>query len=101
MNFIDFLIGLTMVNTIPHFVLGIWKGRILGAFGFGNKQNIAYGILNFIISISLFLYKYGFDGLLENGIFIGGMFVVVSYFIVGQFLYKTWHFNYYQKNETE
>ena len=101
MDFIDFLIGLTMVNVLPHFTLGIWKGRMFSAFGCGNRQNIAYGILNFIISVSLFHYKYGIDTLFENGMYAGGMFVVVAYFIVGQFLYKTWHVNHYNKSETE
>jgi hypothetical protein len=96
MDFIDFLIGLTLVNILPHFTLGIWKGRILSAFGFGDKQNIAYGILNFVISISLFHFKYGIESFFENGMYAGGMFVVVSYFVLGHFLYKTWHFNYYK-----
>ena len=101
MDFIDFLIGLTLVNILPHFVLGIWKGRIFSAFGFGNWQNIAYGILSFVISISLFLYKYGITGLLENNMYLGGMFVVVSYFLIGNFLYKKWHVDFYKRSETE
>ena len=101
MDIIDFLIGLTMVNAIPHFVLGVWKGRMLSLFGFGNKQNIAYGVLNFILSFSLFHYKYGIDSVLENGMFVGGMFVVIAYFIIGQFLYKIWHEKHYKKSETE
>ena len=101
MDFIDFLIGLTMVNTLPHFTLGIWKGRILGLFGFGDKQNIAYGIFNFVVSTGLFHYKYGLGNILEHGWFVGGMFVAIAYFIVGQFLYKQWHVNYYKKIETE
>ena len=87
MNFTDFLIGLTLINTIPHFVLGIWKGRMLSAFGFGNTANIVYGLLNFIISISLFLFKYGVVGLLNNGIYLGALFVLISYFIVGKLCY--------------
>ena len=101
MNFIDFLIGLTMVNTLPHFTLGIWKGRILSLFGFGDKQNIAYGILNFVVSVSLFHYKYGLENVLEHSWFVGGMFVAIAYFIAGRFLFKQWHANYYKKFETE
>jgi hypothetical protein len=98
MDIIDFIIGLTLVNTIPHFVLGIWKGRMLSAFGFGNTANIIYGILNFLISISLFLFKYGMKGLQANGIYAGGLFVLVSYFIVGKLCYNHFHKKYYKKN---
>lgn len=99
MNFsiIDFLIGLTLVNALPHFALGVWKGRMLGAFGFGDKQNIAYGALNTVISLSLFAYKYGLAGIVENEMYLGGLFVVVAYYIVGPTLYKMWHRDYYAR----
>jgi hypothetical protein len=95
---IDFIIGLTLINTIPHFVLGIWKGRMFSGLGFGNTQNILYGMINFVISLSLFIYKYGLAGILENGIYLGALFVLVSYFIVGNLCYTYFHKKYYEKN---
>ncbi len=95
MNIIDFLIGLTLINALPHFVLGVWKGRMLSGLGFGNKQNILYGLINFTISITLFLYKYGFEGLTENGIYLGALFVVVAYFVLGKLLYRQFHEKFY------
>lgn len=100
MNIIDFIIGLTLINTIPHFVLGIWKGRMISAFGFGNTANIVYGILNFVISISLFLYKYGTNGLMTNGIYLGALFVLISYFVVGKLCYNYFHKKHYYKVES-
>ncbi|MFY0688229.1 MAG: hypothetical protein JXQ90_13740 [Cyclobacteriaceae bacterium] len=91
MNLLDFIIGLTLVNTLPHFVLGVWKGRILGGLGFGNLQNILYGLLNFTISVGLFIWQYGWDGLMSNNMYQGGLFVAIAYFLVGNFLYKKWH----------
>jgi len=96
-SFIDFIIGLTLVNTIPHFVLGIWKGRMFSGLGFGNKQNILYGLLNFFISIGLFLFKYGVDGLAQNSIYLGALFVIFSYFLVGKLCYKRFHEKYFSK----
>ena len=89
MDLIDFLIGLTVMNAMPHFVLGIWKGRMLSGFGIGDRKNILYGLSNFVISISLFLYKYGIDGLLGNSLYLGALFTLILYFILGQFLYRT------------
>jgi hypothetical protein len=97
---IDFIIGLTLINTIPHFVLGIWKGRMFSGLGFGNAQNIIYSIINFVISISLFVYKYGLAGILENGIYFGALFVLISYFIVGKLCYTYFHKKYYEKDQT-
>lgn len=45
MNWIHFIISATLMNAMPHLVLGTWKGRMFSAFGFGDKQNIAYGFL--------------------------------------------------------
>lgn len=90
-SIIDFIIGLTLINTIPHFVLGIWKGRMFSGLGFGNVKNILYGLLNFVISISLFLNKYGLEELVGNSIYLGGLFVVISYFLVAKLCYKHFH----------
>lgn len=90
---IDFIIGLTLMNAMPHFVLGVWKGRMVSAFGFGDKQNIAYGLLNFSVSISLFHYKYGIATLLENGIYLGSFFVLVIYLVTGHLWYNAFNKN--------
>jgi hypothetical protein len=91
MTLIDFLIGMTLMNSMPHLVLGIWKGRMFSAFGFGNMQNIAYGILNLAISLGLVIYKYGVDKIFENGIFTGALVFLLIYFVTGQFWYKLFY----------
>lgn len=88
MTIIDFIIGATLMNAMPHLVLGIWKGRMFSAFGFGNKQNIAYGFLCLAISVSLFAYKYGAAAILDNGLYSGALALLLIYFVSGQFWYK-------------
>ena len=87
MNWIDFIIGATLMNAMPHLVLGIWKGRMFSAFGFGNKQNIAYGLLCLLISVGLFIYQYGANKIFENGIYSGALALLLIYFVTGQFWY--------------
>lgn len=94
MTLIDFVIGLTLMNAMPHFVLGIWKGRMLSGFGVGDTKNILYGVLNFAMSMSLYAYKYGLASIAENGIFAGALFVLLMYFLTGKFFYK-----FYKKEE--
>src|SRR6266508_2045162 len=96
MNLIDFFIGLTLMNAMPHFVLGIWKARMLSAFGFGNTKNILYGILNFIISIGLFLYQYGAQQLMDSGIYVGALAILIIYFLTGWVWYSIFHKKYYE-----
>lgn len=81
------------MNAMPHFVLGVWKGRMFSAFGIGNKQNIYYGLLNFAASLGLFIYQYGIEKLLNNGIYFGAVVLLVIYFLTGQFWY-----NLFKKN---
>ncbi len=88
MNVIDFIIGLTLMNAMPHFVLGVWKARMFSGLGFGNWQNIGYGLINFAVSMSLYVYQYGLASIAENGIMAGALFVLIAYFITGQFWYK-------------
>jgi hypothetical protein len=96
MTFIDFLIGMTLMNAMPHFVLGTWKARIISAFGFGNTKNILYGILNFLISIGLFLHKYGVEQLTENGIYAGALAILIIYFLTGWYWYLIFHKKRYE-----
>lgn len=88
MNWIDFIIGATLMNAMPHLVLGIWQGRMFSAFGFGNRQNIAYGFLNLAISVGLYIYQYDIGTIIENGIYAGALTLLLIYFVTGQFWYK-------------
>lgn len=75
------------MNAMPHLVLGIWQGRMFSAFGFGNKQNIAYGLLCLGISVALFIYRYGADQIFDNGIYFGAVSLLIIYAVTGQFWY--------------
>jgi len=86
MNIIDFIIGLTLVNTIPHFVFGVWRQRMLSGLGISPTRNLLYGLLNFSISIGLFVSTYGLGGFADHGMYVGGLFVVVAYFATGKLL---------------
>lgn len=85
MNVVDFFIGLTLVNALPHYILGIWKQPMLSGFGLGNLKNIVWGLTNVGISVGLFLYKYGLQALLENGMYAGGLLVVVTFLFTAPF----------------
>lgn len=86
MNFIDFIIGALLVNAMPHLIFGLTKSHFLGMFGYSPMGNICYAILQFVICIGLFCFKYGFNNLLENGYLVGGLAVLVLYFIFGKAL---------------
>ncbi len=88
MNFIDFIIGALLVNAMPHLIFGLTKSHFLGMFGYSSKGNIIYAILQFIICLGLFWFNYGCNALLENGCLIGGLTVLVLYFVFGKFLVK-------------
>ncbi len=99
MNIIDFLIGLTLMNAMPHFILGVWKGRMFSAFGFGETKNILYGVLNFAISLGLFVSRYGIEQLFKNGIYAGALVLLLIYFLTGRFWYFLFHQKHAKKNK--
>lgn len=85
---IDLIIGITLINALPHLLVGYGNIRFLGLFGFGNLPNIAYAALSTIISITLFSWKYGIEGWKTNGIYLGGLFVLAAYWFFGKLLIK-------------
>lgn len=91
MNITDFFIGLTLMNAMPHYVLGVWKGKMLSGFGTGNSKNIAWGLVNFAVSIGLFVYRYGISGFMENGIYAGACLVLVTFLFTSYGWYRFYH----------
>ena len=73
---IDFLIGLFLVNSMPHFIVGISKIRFLSLFGYTPVGNISYSVLQFIAAIILISYQYGFSSIYKNGIFLAGFLLL-------------------------
>ncbi|WP_040282861.1 hypothetical protein [Psychroserpens damuponensis] len=86
MNLIDFIIGALAVNAMPHLIFGLTKTHFLGLFGYSAKGNIAYALLQFVVCLALYMYNYGYETLLNNGILIGGLTVLLLYFIFGKIL---------------
>ena len=91
MNIIDFLIGLTLMNAMPHFILGVWRGRMFSAFGFGDTKNILYGVLNFAVSLGLFVSRYGIEQVFRNGMYAGALVLLLIYFLTGRFWFSLFH----------
>ncbi|MBC8754840.1 hypothetical protein H2O64_09175 [Kordia sp. YSTF-M3] len=84
MNLIDFIIGALLANAMPHLIFGLTKTHFLGMFGYSPKGNIMYAVLQFVLCIILYCYTYGYEGLLENGYLVGGITVLVLYFVFGK-----------------
>jgi len=83
-----------LMNAMPHFLLGTWKVRMLSAFGFGNTKNIMYGVLNFLLSLGLFVYKYGMEKIIQDGIYAGALTLLIIYFLTGWFWYSIFQKKY-------
>ena len=85
---IDFFIGLTLVNVLPHYMVGILKVRFLSLYGFGDKQNIAYAWTSLIVSLVLFHINYGIGSITSHTWYIGGMSVILAYLLTGKYLVR-------------
>ncbi len=86
MNIIDFIIGALLVNSMPHLIFGLTKTHFLGLFGYSPKGNIAYAVIQYFLCFFLFYFNYGFKEHMENGYVIGGITVLIMYFIFGKHL---------------
>lgn len=91
MDLFDFLIGFTLMNAMPHYILGVWKAKMLSGFGMGDTKNIVWGLVNFALSIGLFAYKYGLSYLPEHGMYLGALTILVTFFITSHFWYARFY----------
>lgn len=94
MNWIDFVIGALLMNAMPHYVLGVWKAKMLSGFGTGNTKNIVWGLINAIASFTLFFVNYGWRGLETHPMFCGAAFILIMFLITSWF----WQWWYYKRN---
>ena len=89
---LDFFIGVLLINSLPHFVLGITKTRFLGMFGYKPIANIWYAVVQFLLALVLFHIQHGITSILENGIFLGAACTCLLFLIFGKSILK-----FYQK----
>ena len=80
---IDFIIGVMLMGSLFHLSFAIWNMKVLSPFGKGIKQNIAYGIFVFLVSVGLYLYKYGMNELAQDKMYLGGVFALIYTVILG------------------
>ncbi|MDF2515438.1 MAG: hypothetical protein K0R59_734 [Sphingobacterium sp.] len=86
MFYLDFFIAVLIANAIPHFIFGIARVRFLGLFGYSSKGNICYAFLQCIIAVLLYSNQYGLTTIYTNPFVIGGLTVLLLYFIFGRLL---------------
>ncbi|RKE52640.1 hypothetical protein DFQ12_2882 [Sphingobacterium detergens] len=91
MFYIDFFIAVLIANAIPHFIFGIAKIRFLGLFGYSPTGNICYALLQCIIALLLFSYQYGITNIYTNPVILGGLTVLLLYFVFGRLLINKFH----------
>jgi len=87
-SIIDFLIGFTLMNAMPHLLFGLLKIRFFSAFGFSPQGNIAYAFLNIAIALALFHFQYGLSALMRHGIVLGVIAMWLIYLVTGKFFYS-------------
>ena len=74
------------MNAMPHLIFGLTKTHFLGMFGYSFKGNILYATLQFVACIVIYYLNYGYEALLDNGFLIGGLTVLILYFLFGKIL---------------
>ena len=90
--FLDFITGFLLMNSLPHFVLGITKTRFLGLFGYKPIANIWYAVTQFALALILFHFNHGIETILTNGIFLGAACTCFLVLVFGKTIMK-----FYQK----
>jgi hypothetical protein len=87
-SFVDFLIGFTLMNAMPHLLFGLLKIRFFSVFGFSPQGNIAYAFLNIAIALTLFQIQYGLTTLAQHGVVVGAVAMWFIYLVSGKFFYN-------------
>ncbi len=88
LTLVDFLIGFSLMNAMPHILFGLLKIRFFSAFGFSPLGNLGYGLLNLVVALFLFQAQYGLEALAHHGIVVGAVAMLLIYLVSGRFFYN-------------
>ena len=80
---IDFIIGVMLMGSLFHLSFAIWKVKVLSPFGSSTTANMIYGLFVLCISVGLYLYKNGAQALLDDKLYLGGLFALIYTLIFG------------------
>ena len=80
---IDFIIGVMLMGSLFHISFGIWNVKVLSPFGTSKKSNILYGIFVLGISVGLFIFKNGLNELINDKLYLGGLFALLYTILFG------------------
>ena len=86
LNGADFFIGFFLMNAMPHMLFGLIRLRFLSLFGFSEKGNLLYGLVNVAAATGLYHYQYGINAMKNDGIMVGALTIIVIYAFTGRFL---------------
>lgn len=80
---IYFIIGVMLMGSLFHLSFAIWNVKVISSFGYSKKANVLYGSLVFCFTIGLYLYKNGLNAMLEDKLYLGGLFALTYTLILG------------------
>ena len=80
---IDFIIGVLLMGSLFHISFALWNTKVLSLFGSSKNSNLVYGGFVLIISIGLYLYKHGINEMIQDKIYLGGLFALFYTILFG------------------
>ena len=87
----EFLIGFFVMNAMPHFMVWVFRGRLLSLFGVSPRANLAYSLLNFGACLTLVIATRGAEALVEDRMLLGVLFILVTYYATGRFFHRRYN----------
>ncbi len=84
-SLIDFLIGIFLMNAMPHMLFGLIRLRFLSLFGFSAWGNLLYSLVNIFAAGALYHHQYGINALKLDGISLGALAMLAIYLVTGRF----------------
>lgn len=83
-SLIDFLIGILLMNAMPHMIFGLIRLRFLSLFGFSALGNLLYSLVNIGAAGALYHHQYGINAILLDGVTLGALAMLAIYLLTGR-----------------
>jgi len=85
--------GFFLMNAMPHLLFGLIRLRFLSLFGFSDRGNLLYALVNILIALFIYHSQYDIATLLDDGLMIGALTILGVYAITGRFFVRLFQEN--------
>lgn len=96
-QFKDFLIGVFLMNAMPHMLFAMMNIRFLTLFGFSGLANLLHALISVGLALYFYHVQYHISTLIQDGVMVGALSMLLIFLLTSRFLLGFFELNHHER----